>query len=146
MVVDTTSRKIVCTAFGKGRKHDFHLFKDSMKKDSKCFVDSGYQGIQQLHANSEHPKKRSKKQPLTKEDKQRNRQMSSIRITVENIIGEVKILRTSYAVQVSNSSFFLNQRKRAFHPLQPAQFADCQRLTPEPFCRNLVSNSAPKHC
>ena len=35
-------------------------------------MDTGYQGIQKLHANKELPKKRSKKNPLTKQDKQRN--------------------------------------------------------------------------
>jgi len=39
------------------------------------------------------PKKRSKKNPLTKEDKQQNRNISSKRVAVENIIREVKIFR-----------------------------------------------------
>jgi hypothetical protein len=56
-------------------------------------VDTGYQGIQKLHSNSELPKKKSKKNPLTKEDKKQNRRISSIRITIENIIREVKIFR-----------------------------------------------------
>jgi hypothetical protein len=95
-VADKASRKIVCTSFGKGRKHDFKLFRDSkiyLKETSKCLVDSGYQGIQKFHGNSEHPKKKRKKHPLTKVDKQRNRQISSGRVTIENIIREVKIFR-----------------------------------------------------
>ena len=56
-------------------------------------ADSGYQGIQQLHTNSELPKKNCKKEPLTKDDKRNNRQISSERIVVENIIREVKIFR-----------------------------------------------------
>lgn len=39
------------------------------------------------------PKKRSKKNPLTKEDKRQNRGISSKRVLVENIIREVKIFR-----------------------------------------------------
>jgi hypothetical protein len=46
-----------------------------------------------IHANVEIPKKRSKKNPLTKEDKQRNRSISSERVLVENTIREVKIFR-----------------------------------------------------
>jgi hypothetical protein len=56
-------------------------------------VDTGYQGIAKIHANVEIPKKRSKKNPLNKEDKQRNRKISSDRVVVENIIREVKIFR-----------------------------------------------------
>ncbi|MDR0573378.1 MAG: IS5 family transposase [Tannerella sp.] len=96
IVADKASRKILCTDFAKGRKHDFKLFKDSrvyLRKESKCVVDTGYQGMQKLHINSEHPKKRSKKHPLAKADKKQNRQISSTRITVENIIRDVKIFR-----------------------------------------------------
>ena len=39
------------------------------------------------------PKKRSKKNPLTKEDKQQNRSVSSKRVVIENIIRDVKIFR-----------------------------------------------------
>jgi hypothetical protein len=46
-----------------------------------------------LHANSELPVKNSKKNPLTKEEKRRNRKKSSERVAVENIIREVKIFR-----------------------------------------------------
>ena len=59
----------------------------------KCGVDTGYQGIAKIHANVEIPKKRSKKNPLTKEDKQQNRNVSSKRVVIENIIRDVKIFR-----------------------------------------------------
>jgi hypothetical protein len=39
------------------------------------------------------PKKRSKKNPLTKEDKKNNAHISSQRVTIENIIRELKIFR-----------------------------------------------------
>ncbi len=96
IVADKASKRILCTAFDKGRRHDFNLFKQSnvyLKKESKCLVDTGYQGIQKIHSNSELPKKKNKKQPLTKEDKKQNQQISSVRITIENIIREVKIFR-----------------------------------------------------
>ncbi len=96
IVAEKASRKILCTAFDKGRRHDCKLLKDSkvyLKDESKCLVDTGYQGIQKLHGNSEHPKKKTKKKPLTKEDKKQNQRISSVRITIENIIREVKIVR-----------------------------------------------------
>ena len=96
IVADLSSRKIICTAFDKGRVHDFHLFKTSkvsLKETSKCLGDSGYQGIHEIHRNSLIPRKKNKKKPLSKEDKKRNKQLSSIRISIENIIREVKIFR-----------------------------------------------------
>ena len=72
------------------------MFKNSriyLKENVKCVADTGYQGIQKFHANNELPKKKSKKNPLTKEDKKQNHRISSTRITIENIIREVKIFR-----------------------------------------------------
>ena len=96
LVADKKTRKIICTAFEKGRRHDFKLFKQSkthLHPGIKCIVDTGYQGIAKIHANVEIPKKRTKKNPLTKEDIQQNREISSKRVVVENIIREVKIFR-----------------------------------------------------
>jgi len=95
-VAEKKTRKIICTAFGKGRRHDFKLFKDSkthIHPSTKCGVDTGYQGIAKLHSNVEIPKKRSKKNPLTIQDKERNKAISSERVLIENIIREVKIFR-----------------------------------------------------
>jgi hypothetical protein len=43
-------------------------------------ANTGYQGIQKLHCNSEIPKKKSRKNPLSKEDKNQNQRISSVRI------------------------------------------------------------------
>jgi hypothetical protein len=96
IIADKASRKILCTDFSKGRKHDFRLFKESkvyFNNHSKCMVDTGYQGIDKIHNNSELPKIKSKKKPLTKADKKENQRISSMRITIENIIRDVKIFR-----------------------------------------------------
>lgn len=53
-------------------------------------IDSGYQGLQKIHANTVMPKKRSKKHPLTKDDKKQNKRISSMRAPVENVIAHVK--------------------------------------------------------
>ena len=53
-------------------------------------TDTGYQGISRLHANSELPKKRTKRKPLTQEDKQTNRVISKERVLSENVIGTLK--------------------------------------------------------
>ena len=57
--------------------HDFKLFETSIgygiRKDILAQLDSGYQGILKLHANSETPKKKPKGGELTAEEKTENR-------------------------------------------------------------------------
>lgn len=53
-------------------------------------TDTGYQGIQKIHPNSELPKKRSKKNPLSKADKKKNQGLASERVLNENVIGMLK--------------------------------------------------------
>lgn len=94
--MDKETGKIICTKVGKGRRHDFHLFKRSklhVKETVKIIADSGYQGLKKIHANSELPKRNTKKNPLTKEEKKTNHQISSDRVLVENVIRKVKIFR-----------------------------------------------------
>jgi hypothetical protein len=91
--VDKVSKKVVCTSFSNGKRHDFRLFKESMvrfRSSTMVITDTGYQGLQKIHANSSLPKKRAKKCPLTKKDKQQNRQLSSLRVLNENVIGMLK--------------------------------------------------------
>jgi hypothetical protein len=92
-VVDKKSHKIICTYFCNGRRHDFRLFKESkthVHPDTYVLVDTGYQGIKKINVRSELPKKKTKKKPLTKEDKKTNRQLASQRVLNENVIGVLK--------------------------------------------------------
>lgn len=73
--------------------HDFKLLKSSktsFKSTTKVLTDTGYLGIKKIHSNSELPIKRSKKKPLTKEDKVYNQQISSDRVLNENVISMIK--------------------------------------------------------
>ena len=84
---------MICTNFAVGKRHDFRLFKESNLKISnktKVLADTGFQGIKEIHENSEIPKKKSKKQKLTLSDKLENRRISSLRVKIENIIGFIK--------------------------------------------------------
>lgn len=69
------------------------MFKESgvyIHPEIKSLTDTGYQGLGKLHHNSELPKKKSKKNLLTKEDKRKNRKLSSERALNENVIGMIK--------------------------------------------------------
>ena len=96
VVVDKASGRIICLSFANGKRHDFRLYKEShtrVKTGTVIETDTGYQGITKIHAKSVLPKKRSKKHPLSKEDKKRNRQISSERVLNEHIIGRIKRFR-----------------------------------------------------
>lgn len=92
-MVDKEKKAIICTDFCNGKRHDFRLFKDSgvkFKQETEAMTDTGYQGIQKIHAKSKHPKKKTKKHPLTREEKENNRQLSRQRVLSENVIGMLK--------------------------------------------------------
>lgn len=61
-----------------------------VRRETLILTDTGYQGVQKLHAYSHLPKKKTKKQPLTKEDKKANQSLASSRALSENIIAIVK--------------------------------------------------------
>ena len=92
-MVDKKSQKVICTSFSNGKKHDFKLFKESnvlVHNKVKIIVDTGYQGLQKIHSNVFLPKKKSKKNPLTKEDKKNNTNIASQRVSNEHAIGFIK--------------------------------------------------------
>ena len=92
-MVNKANGEVICTDFTNGKRHDFRLFKESklcFKKETKVLTDTGYQGLKKLHSNSELPKKKTKKVPLTKKDKMSNRELSSQRVLNENVIGMLK--------------------------------------------------------
>lgn len=108
MVINKRTKEVICTFYAKGTKHDFALFKESnLKLDEALLLlaDSGYQGLKKLHENSNLPKKKPKKGNLTKEEKAANRELSSSRVIVENVIRSLKIFRIL-------SERYRNRRKR----------------------------------
>ena len=93
LIVDPKGKKIICTSFSNGKRHDFRLFKESkahIHPETTAIVDTGYQGLQKLHPKTRIPKKRSKKNPLTPADKQSNRALASDRVFNENVIALIK--------------------------------------------------------
>jgi len=107
-VVDKQSGQVICTWFCNGKKHDFRLYKESKTRNTskiEVITDSGYQGLEKLDANTQMPKKKSKKQPLTKEDKRKNQELSSQRVINENVIAMLKRFKII-------SDRYRNRRKR----------------------------------
>lgn len=93
VVINKASKEIIALETRNGKVHDFRIFKESgvhALYDNKIIVDSGYQGIQKIHKNTELPKKRKKKQKLIKEEKQANMRLASDRVMSEHINGLLK--------------------------------------------------------
>ena len=96
LVIQQKSGLIVCLVNGKGKTHDFKLFKNSGIKFGdliKVIADKGYQGIAKIHQLSETPIKKKKGKKLTQEEKIYNRQLNRLRVTVEHINRRLKIFK-----------------------------------------------------
>ena len=87
---------ILSVVMGKGKQHDFSVYKDSrllLHPDALVLGDSGYQGIHQYLKNSILPVKKKKDQPLSAEDKAHNKSLAKRRIRIEHINRHCKIFR-----------------------------------------------------
>lgn len=96
LVIDLSTHQIICTAHGKGRRHDFHLWKLSrvqLHPRTKGLGDRGYQGLAKLHANSQTPKKKPRGQQLSAIDKRANSRLARLRVGVEHVNRQLKIFR-----------------------------------------------------
>lgn len=83
-------------ACGKGREHDFGLFKRSELRwpsGVELLADSGFQGLAKRHAHCRTPHKRRKGIPLTPEQKAHNRKLASERVLAEHVIRRLKVFR-----------------------------------------------------
>ena len=108
LVVDGATGKILCTAHGKGKEHDFRIFKASsvrLRANIECLGDKGYQGIQKLHANSRTPKKKPRGGELSHADKKNNQALARVRVVAEHVNRQLKIFRIL-------SERYRNRRKR----------------------------------
>ena len=88
-------RILVLTPIKSGRRHDKRLTDKSgiprvIPDNVTAWIDTGLQGIQKDHPNTQMPKKATKNNPLTIEDKQNNRIISGLRIVIEHSIGGMK--------------------------------------------------------
>jgi hypothetical protein len=93
VVVDKQSKKVICTTFSNGRKHDLRILQESKVRwieKIKGLADSGYTGIGKFQKATRLPKKSSKKHPLTQEEKKKNREIASERVLNEHVIGSLK--------------------------------------------------------
>lgn len=87
---------ILMVRCAKGREHDFSIWKKGKVKlnpKASLYADLGFLGICKLHLKSILPHKASKKHPLTKEQKQENKEQAKVRVPVEHLNRQCKIFR-----------------------------------------------------
>ena len=90
-----------------GSVHDFELHKTEppIPKHTRAFADSGYQGLDKRHGQTELPYKATKTKPLDRSEKEYNQALSRVRVKVEHILGDIKVFRIL-------SDRYRNKRKR----------------------------------
>lgn len=96
IISDQNKRIMFLSKTKSGRRHDKKLYDKSeihIPDKVAIWADSGLQGIQKTHPNVCMPKKGTKKNPLTKREKENNRIISSFRIVVEHAIAGIKRYR-----------------------------------------------------
>ena len=96
LIVDQANRQILCAAVGKGREHDFQLFKRSKIRRAtsiECLGDRGYQGLQKRHARSRIPQKKPRGGQLRTRDRHGNRILASQRVVCTHVIGKLKVCK-----------------------------------------------------
>jgi len=76
----------------EGSCHDFEIYKKGTPLPPKCrvYADSGYQGLDKRHKQTELPYKKPKGGKLSVDEKEYNRGLSSFRVRVENKIRDLK--------------------------------------------------------
>ena len=98
IVTDEKKRILVVSPTKPGRRHDKNCvdrihFANNLPEYVSIWGDSGFQGLQHSHAATYIAKKGRKNKPLTKEEKESNTIISSLRIGVEHAIGGMKKYR-----------------------------------------------------
>ncbi|MBR8826568.1 MAG: hypothetical protein DSM107014_01465 [Gomphosphaeria aponina SAG 52.96 = DSM 107014] len=96
IIADPKTGLIVCTAQGKGKEHNFNIFKKSkilLNYDLEILGDKGYQGINKIHKNSKIPFKKPPKKDLDKEQINFNKTLGKERIIREHINRRLKIFQ-----------------------------------------------------
>lgn len=79
----------------RGKTHDFAIRKKQKPLPMKAvkIVDSGYQGLQKIASNVWLPFKKSKKRPLSMEQKQYNKALAQLRAKIEHKIAQLKTFK-----------------------------------------------------
>lgn len=108
---DEKRRILIMGPTKSGRRHDKRLLDKmgllhNIPKDCAIWGDTGFEGISEQHKNTQTPHKRKKGKPLTTEQKEENKVISSFRVVVEHAIGGYKRFNAASAIYRSKKPKF----------------------------------------
>jgi len=98
LIVCLLTLQILSVVCGKGRTHDFTLFKQCglhLAAALEKYADAGYQGLDKLIANAFTPIKKPRNRKLTPEERAYNRALAKLRIRIEHVNRRCKIFRVT---------------------------------------------------
>lgn len=101
LIVCLLTLQILSVVCGKGRTHDFTLFKQCglhLAEALEKYADAGYQGLDKLIANAFTPIKKPKYRDLTPEECAYNRALAKLRIRIEHVNRRCKMFRVTKEV------------------------------------------------
>lgn len=96
VIINEQCKIVLLTLTCEGKKHDKKVSDEAgfeLPSGSCLYQDNGFQGFALEDVIIVQPKKKPKGKALTQEDKDNNRQISSVRVRVEHAIGGVKRYR-----------------------------------------------------
>lgn len=120
IIITGNGRIVSISKPAPGRVHDLEIRRRGppLPEDAHAYADSGYQGLQEDHPAIEMPYKKTKKRPLTKDERQYNHALSRYRVRIENRIARLKSFRIlaekyryprdRYAVKISTIAGIVN--------------------------------------
>ena len=114
IISDNKRRVLVVTKQKSGRRHDKRLADkesvfENIPKEVTIMADTAFTGETRVHKNLLLPKKRSKGKPLTYDDKETNKIISSYRVIVEHAIGGIKRYRCM-SEKLRNRKLFIDDK------------------------------------
>ena len=95
IIITQTGRIVAISDDAPGRVHDIEVRRRGppLPKDAHGYGDGGYQGYQHDHPALEIPYKKSKKNPLSKDQRDYNYALSRLRVRAEHSIARMKSFR-----------------------------------------------------
>lgn len=95
IIISEHGRIVSASDDAPGTVHDIALRRRGppLPKDARAYADSGYQGYQDDYPDLEIPYKKSKKKPLSKDERAYNHALSRFRVRVEHAIARLKRFR-----------------------------------------------------
>ena len=97
VIIDRKSEQIISTEMFNGKAHDGTIFKKTtrLNPDIQAIFDSGYRGVQKVHAKSLIPIRHKEDIAKLSDEKKatrkaENKAISSVRMKIEHVIGKVK--------------------------------------------------------